>query len=275
MDVINEYTVGESRKVLSYPLKLNREQKAALVHQISEEFWQYQNRYFFINNNCATESTNLIRAALPDHPIAGDAPSMTPKGLRQSLIQADLLDTAPLSAPNALGRYVFPSILESAKQSYDALAAIGLPANIDSLEKYLGLSAVERRATLQEMLKAHRSQAKPIYAHFLELELLCRNRASEIVQKHAADLSQNDDFSDLMRVQEELLPWNLAPQGYGIPTASEMPTSDHLLSLLKSLDSLIDQNMKALKPRLTAETSEYDESSKNVLLMISGYKGQK
>jgi hypothetical protein len=277
LDVINEYTLGESRKVLSYPLNFTREQISSIAEQIVEEFWQYENRYFFVSNNCATESLNLLRAALPEHTLNTDGRAFTPKGLRKTLFEERFLETDALSSDNsvgenAVGRYVFPSLFESAKESFGKLAAIGLPGSAGDLEHFLGLSATERRQVDQEMIHAHPAQSHTICALFLELELLCRTRAAAAMEKHGASLAMEDDFKGIMDIQESLLPWNLAKQGYGIPLASEMPDLKQVGAMLIELSRQSQLNLERIRSRLTSDQQEYDECSKNVKWLITALR---
>lgn len=90
-DVVKEYTVGELRDVLSYPLLLDSNQRAQFVDQVMDQYWSYQGRYYFLSNNCAVESMNLIKAATGNS-IMMDENIFTPKGLIKALKKSGLLD---------------------------------------------------------------------------------------------------------------------------------------------------------------------------------------
>lgn len=272
LDVINEYTMGESRRVISYPLSLNRAQVEAVVSKIQEDYWQYENRYFFLNNNCATESLNLLRAALPEHTMNTDGRAITPKGLRKLLFQEQLLDENAPSSTGAIGRYIFPSLFEGATESYNQVKAFGFPESANTLDKFLELTAAQRGALYQQMDQANLTHIKELNAHFLELELLCRTRAEQVAEKNGAKLMQESDFTGILKLQDSLLPWNLAQGGYGIPLASEMPAIDQLNSLLTELNRLTQQNLDLLRAKLVTEKAEYDQCSQNIKTLIAGYR---
>ncbi|MBY0415833.1 MAG: DUF4105 domain-containing protein, partial [Bdellovibrionales bacterium] len=61
-DVVNEYTKGEFRDVISLPLNFSRDQIKRFSDKLLENYWSYKGSYFFITNNCASEAMNLLRA---------------------------------------------------------------------------------------------------------------------------------------------------------------------------------------------------------------------
>ena len=90
-DVVKEYTVGELRDILSYPLVLTDKQKRKFLDQVMDQYWGYQGKYYFINNNCAVESMNLMKA-VSGHTQFMDENIFTPKGLAAGLKKAGLLN---------------------------------------------------------------------------------------------------------------------------------------------------------------------------------------
>lgn len=89
-DILNEYNLNELRDVVSYPLKLSEDEKNNFVRRVIEESWNYSGDYKFITNNCAVESEDLIKTALPDQNLKRS--SITPNGLLQDLIKAGLIN---------------------------------------------------------------------------------------------------------------------------------------------------------------------------------------
>lgn len=65
--VLREYTVIESRNLLSVPLKLSQEDIKNIVTSALEYQWTYEGSYEFFSNNCATETLNVLKQALPDN----------------------------------------------------------------------------------------------------------------------------------------------------------------------------------------------------------------
>jgi hypothetical protein len=71
-NVIEEYNLGELRDLISQPMDFNPEQKRDFINKVLEVYWEYEGDYKFITNNCASESHDLLQAALNEHEIIYD-----------------------------------------------------------------------------------------------------------------------------------------------------------------------------------------------------------
>jgi hypothetical protein len=65
ISVLKEYNgAGEFRDLVSVPLKLNKTLMGNLVETIFENHLSYQGKYFFLSNNCATETLRILQQTL-------------------------------------------------------------------------------------------------------------------------------------------------------------------------------------------------------------------
>ena len=87
--VIEEYNMAELRDLYSLPLTLNADQKARFIYKAIETYWGYSGSYKFITSNCASESNELLQAALNDHSITNEN-VVKPYSLMESLISHNL-----------------------------------------------------------------------------------------------------------------------------------------------------------------------------------------
>lgn len=67
--VIEEYTMGELRDLMSMPIHLTREQKKNVINRVLETYWEYAGNYKFLSANCASESHDLLQSGMLDHDI--------------------------------------------------------------------------------------------------------------------------------------------------------------------------------------------------------------
>ncbi|EQC45522.1 DUF4105 domain-containing protein [Bacteriovorax sp. Seq25_V] len=68
-NVIEEYTMGELRDLMSLPIELNEDEKRSFIHKVLETYWEYAGNYKFLSSNCASESHDLLQSAMLDHEI--------------------------------------------------------------------------------------------------------------------------------------------------------------------------------------------------------------
>lgn len=84
--VVEEYNMSELRDLYSLPLNLTNEQKERFIHKALETYWEYAGSYKFLTANCASESTELLQAAINDHPIIKES-VVKPYTLMEKLIE--------------------------------------------------------------------------------------------------------------------------------------------------------------------------------------------
>lgn len=89
---IELYNKVELRNLESYPLKINYKQKESIFKRIIEAHWGYDNKYYFLSNNCSVETYNLIWPFIKDQ--MGDEfmnSITTPNGLKQLLLESKII----------------------------------------------------------------------------------------------------------------------------------------------------------------------------------------
>src|SRR5690606_22269964 len=108
--VIDEYTKVELRGLQSVPLRLDRDEIAALLERAAQVHWSYDGRYYFVSNNCAVETWKLLNDGVP-RLSRSPLRSITPNGLlrrlqREGIADGSVLDDAPRATREG---YYFPS----------------------------------------------------------------------------------------------------------------------------------------------------------------------
>ncbi|WP_034721826.1 DUF4105 domain-containing protein [Bacteriovorax sp. DB6_IX] len=88
-NVIQEYNLGELRDLISQPIDFTPEQKKDFINKVLEIYWEYEGDYKFITNNCATESHELLQAALNEHEIIYDS-VLKPYSVYDEIVENDL-----------------------------------------------------------------------------------------------------------------------------------------------------------------------------------------
>lgn len=91
--VLLEYNQQELRDLRALPLKLSPEEMKMLVEKAIETHWSYSGSYNFTSNNCATETFNLLRAALNRENLFVFNP-LQPKDLWEVLVVTQLADSS-------------------------------------------------------------------------------------------------------------------------------------------------------------------------------------
>lgn len=187
--VLTEYNSTEFREITSTPLKLSRSRLKVLFDSILYNHWTYEGKYYFLSNNCATETLNLLKSVFYDYPKIFDRSIARPDTLYNLLVEigvAEDLKKLVKSKEEAvqLG-YFFPSFRETYENSIKLLIEKGaLPAGV-TLDGYLELSGVQRRQWMnQEISRADAADQKlRNLAGFVFLEDLVLSRKLQKVNQ--------------------------------------------------------------------------------------------
>lgn len=161
-EVKTEYNRQELRDLVSYPIVLNREQIRDVLTRAVEIFWNYEGKYYFLSNNCAHETFNLIRSALGNSKLNNDIVS-TPVGILETLTRRDMVDKTPFNKSREVLKrdgYLFESesyIFSSAFK--DLKSALPKELNkFDSFQDFLETDSLFR-ANLLKTLTASKTFA--------------------------------------------------------------------------------------------------------------------
>lgn len=221
--VVEDYTRVELRGLSSVPLRLRREEIAALLEQAARVHWTYDGRYYFVSNNCAVETWKLLHDGVPR--LAGRRlSSITPVGLLRRLERGG--DAVPVSpddrAAAVRAGYYFESDAPRYRQLFEVVRA-GLQPPVADVERWLELPPGERRRWMD-------ADDERVLAALLVLEQAAWRRGELRVRDllKRSLLARGGDAAALERVrgllaQAGLLlaPGMLAGEGYGLPLERE------------------------------------------------------
>lgn len=241
--VIDEYTRVELRGLRSVPLRLSRDEIAAVLERTAQLHWSYDGRYYFLGNNCAAETWKLLHDGVPR--LAGQGiGSITPTGLLRRLENAGVADASVLEDRAEALRlgYRFQSQGAYFGQVYaTAKASLSLPYR--SVEQWMDLSPGQRRPWIERAdLRAS--------AALLLLEQAAQRRALAQVRETlkrrylASNRDEGDAPDAVRRLLEESVylgrPSRLLDDaGYGVPQADERAAlEDRSASLVSELKTV-------------------------------------
>ncbi len=275
-EIVEEYTRGELRELTSYPLGLTEKQKSLFIRFVTEQYWQYSGRYYFLSNNCADEAFDALHAILPpEHPLQ-TWPLLTPLGLRDALLASGLADAngvRNLEAARQAGLY-FPSHRLKLEQALAALREAGGPAAAHLPAEALAFFNrydAQARAALYGNLPPSRKLA----ASFYLLEAQARRALNAKLQSDGAALLENpaentpalDRVKQLQQIQ---LPWRQVGgdatgyTGYGVPLESELLAPDVLASRYQDYRDSLKNVGEWVRSRFPDAIGELDRIDANL-----------
>lgn len=254
--VINEYTQLELRSLSSIPLRLSREQIQQLVEHSVYLHWGYDGDYYFLTQNCAVETQQLLRNSLQIPELDG-MDSILPSGLLRLLEQRGWLDTSVLDdRQQALSQGYF---FESYQARYDAMYHVLKKAMAHpepNLKAWLARPVTERQAFYQTLDMRTLAAAVLVEQAALRWELVAAQE--ELKQRYFAGgkeqvLQETDETLKVILANTGFLsrPAELLDnQGYGIPQADEIALlqqrSAELQQQLHEKDQQLEQLMREL-----------------------------
>lgn len=282
-DVVNEYTKGEFRDVISLPIELERKQIKLFTDKLLESYWSYKGSYFFITNNCASEAMNLLRAAYPGDKLMQKQSITTPLGMYDFLIKKKLVNANVIDNTKEaiyLG-YLFPGVSDKLMASLKVFTS-----NMTFEEFALDLKAPERKAIYEKTLTNLTGKSlMGALAHALRLEdQILISREQKFAKKVGEALFGSNASEELkgteldermmeMRDQyKKLAGENFITKGYGIPLREEF--SDVADSVAEEVLAAIQANSDELKEIITQyfpeELEEMKQTMENRHFLLTG-----
>lgn len=255
--VIEEYTRMELRSLASVPLKLSRTEIHNLVQRSIELHWSYDGVYYFLSNNCAVETLNLLRSGT-QHPKLQTLDNIFPNGLLELMSARGLADYSKLDDPKEALRlgYRFDSYRKRYEQMLQILQQrLSIPQQ--SLEAWFALTPAERsrwiaQADLPSSAALLLLEQGAYYQHLLAARDEVKNRYLSRTSK-AELLNQADATLRAMLANTGHLsrPAELLERsGYGIPQADEWTRLEQATQqrqqTLKHLGAQLDQQVRHL-----------------------------
>lgn len=237
LEVQQEYTKFELRDLFSAPLKMTASQKKEFLDLTLERFWTYQGKYYFIDNNCGTETVKHLAAAMSDEEsnLVG---SITPLKIYNDIIKHgnDLTD-GDLNGLDRAGmvknKYLVESMFEDLNGNYQTLRKYIPSFNDKNFKKFLGKTRAEHRLRdyenfMDSSANMNPAERKQIAMKLVYLERYLSSRFLMEVPKKAIQKMNKDAGlkAEVMKMGESLKslniqPWQVVTARYGVPTEPE------------------------------------------------------
>ncbi|MCM2279604.1 MAG: DUF4105 domain-containing protein [Oligoflexia bacterium] len=240
--VLSEYTKKESRDLRSIPLNLSRDQIQRLISKTIEAYWSYAGKYYFVSNNCAAETRDLIGAALEDgHPYRFEIPAVTPNQLFSALSRSGLMDLSRVLHYNGTHKNDLQEAFDSLKARY--------PMPSSDLDGYLKKSDGQERG---RAMRAAAGSKKDLAGFFLlesQVDILNKDAIKRAIARFVEQGGEKGSIAGQltrrwMSFSEKTGPWNLTPdRRYGVPLEGADPA--RYQEAVKDLDRLEEEMNQA------------------------------
>lgn len=223
-DTLKTYNSIEERDLYSYPIQLTHSQKNDFFYKVIEEHWMYAGKYFFITNNCASESSRLLVSQEGIDINKANIPKRLGKNLEeQNLIRRD-------------NRIIYREKGSAKKQAIRIL-------NDYDKESVIKLSATD--LTLEEMEAILSSQDSDVIvgSYLLFVSHLLDLKKMELEKYLSLEISRISKESGIE--MKEIMPFKISNSSYGVPTFEN-------IRLVKSpeftkLESVLDKALRSKK----------------------------
>lgn len=289
LEVQQEYTKFGLRDLYSVPLNLTASQQTDFLDLTLERFWTYQGKYFFIDNNCGTETAKHLAMALSDDKskLIG---SITPLKIYKDIINPnnDLtlenifdLDRATLIKKN----FLVVSLFEELNANYNFLRNYLASFKEKDFKKFLANTKAEDRLLdyknfINSSDSMEPAEKKQIVMKLVYMERYLSSRyLMEIPKKATQKMDKDPELkSEVMKMGQSLKnlnihPWQVVTSKYGAPTETEFETQypkfiNTREGILKmSLDSQMSSLQNILgKKQFEKERSEIENLKKIKIL---------
>lgn len=275
-NVLNEYTIDEFRDLYSLPLNFTETEKNRFVERVIEQYWEYQGKYYFATNNCATEALRLLKGVVRDFDFQM-AMLYTPSGLFDYLGKIHLIDMGLLKAPaNTSFHNVFKSQKSLYEQDFAKIKAAAPNSRFNSMEDYAQHSSAPERRQLYESIQASRTADARMAYYFDALEIyIARNarknffdntiqRLGTPQKAQVAPTAVQGKFVQLAQVSVNSLASNQIAQGYGVEQPKDLPeVSSEQKPENPKIQSLYSDVMSWAGKNLPAQANQVQSSTDN------------
>ncbi|MFP5386112.1 MAG: DUF4105 domain-containing protein [Bacteriovoracia bacterium] len=238
LEVQQEYTKHELRDLFSIPLKMTETQKRDFLDLTLERFWTYQGRYYFIDNNCGTETAKHLAVALSDEEskLIG---SVTPLKIYRDIIKESNNLTEgkfdDLSRQEMIEKKLLvESMYDQLNKSYQFLREYLPSFSEKDMMKFLEKTTAETRLReYEELVVNSRSTMEPTLRKQIAMKLIHFERflagkfLMEIPKKAIQKMNKYEELkAEVMKMGETLKllsvqPWEVVDSYYGVPVKDE------------------------------------------------------
>jgi hypothetical protein len=237
LEVQQEYTKLELRDLYSAPLKMTADQKREFIDLTIERYWTYQGRYYFLDNNCGTETVKHLKVVLTpeEENLVG---SITPLKIFNDIVShsSDLADEnlKDLSREQMMEKkFLTGSMFDELNESYQFLRKYLPSFSYKSMQDYLKKTKAEvRHREYEDLIQASAnmevSERKQVAMKLVHFERYLASRFLMEVPKKAIKLMDKDaDLkNEVMKMGQgmkllSIQPWEVVKSHYGVPVADE------------------------------------------------------
>jgi Domain of unknown function (DUF4105) len=237
LEVQQEYTKYELRDLYSVPLRMTTQEKRDFIELSLERYWSYQSKYYFLNNNCATETMRHLGVVF-DEDQTKKVSSFSPVNIYndlikdknglidekwQSLSREDLISKGNLSVSQYHELEKTYLFLKDYFQSYKA----------KSFTHFLNNSLPEDRKndylnSHQRLSEINLELRKKIVLRLVFMERYLAFRFFQKFQNKVLKMmNKNERFKNEFQLKAEelkiltLQPWQIIKTNYGVPLQDE------------------------------------------------------
>lgn len=272
-EIVDEYTSGQWRELISLPIKFTEKQKDLFVLSALEHYWSYSGSYKFLTNNCATEADQLVRAVLPkNHPYHSTS-SMTPLGMYNDLNRYKLTDIsliADKTKARAAGHF-YPSRKVALDAAYEKVKNIyGDYKDIKDLAAFS--NAAERRQVYEQIESYEEIGSAYLVEKYISgvVERNLQAVISRSIQSdRVTDVALGEAIDKLVASGQNRLPWKFATKGYGIPLANEIISDEEVAKRYREGSEYITAYREGLLQRHPEITAELNAVKANLELLTN------
>ncbi|HXH76437.1 MAG TPA: DUF4105 domain-containing protein [Bacteriovoracaceae bacterium] len=234
-EVQQEYTKFELRELYSIPLKMNVEQKREFIDLTLERFWTYQGKYYFLTNNCGTETQKHLAVALSEEQsdlIHSITPSKMYKDITKKVNDLTDVSIEGVERKELISKgLLLESILGELEKTFEELKEAGFYSE-RNLKKFLKkTTAAKRLEAYTEAFSSNSFDKKTSQHLLLRIMYLERYLLSRFVMEvpKKAVLKMNKDSAlkaEVIKMGQSLKtlglqPWQVVVSRFGVPTESE------------------------------------------------------
>ncbi len=266
LEVQQEYTKFELRDLFSVPLKMTLKQKQDFLDLTLERYWTYQGKYYFLDNNCGTETVKHLKVALsPDEERL--VSSLTPLKTYQDILRhsEDLADEniRGLSRKEMIERrFLAPSMLNEIQGSYQFLQKYIPEFSERSVHSFIKNSKASERLRSYERLLSESSsldevQLKQLSMRMSHFERYLAGRFLMDLPKKAMEIMDNDQElkTEIQKMGQglkllSLQPWEVIKSAYGVPLNSEF---------ISSFQPFLDSREREVRISIEGQMSSLDK----------------
>lgn len=277
-EILEEYNRMQLREISSLPLALSDSQKSLLIKRALEQYWGYAGKYYFLSNNCASETDQLLKGVLDEYHRYQELSSMSPLGIYDDMEDAGLVDKKILDDKNAAraSGHFFPSQRAALEKSVAVASKSKTMQDIDGIDSYANTTSADDR------LRAFRELAPTLETksafYLLEKHIYrlaagdLQSKALKLILKSESDSTDASSPAKLQalldritKARRALLPWNMVASraSYGVPAPDELITAEKLQGILVSLKAdfaVLTEEISKLLPEQHEEVNKIREN---------------